>query len=142
MSPALVQPLGHLSPAEALELAEQAPKILQDNPKAISTSPLIALFSARETPELWTIYENLLISCLRVGNDEAARDCLDRLVLRFGADNERIMALEGLVKEAGADGKAELQAILEGYETILNANAANIVRTRPCCPMRYGNTDC
>ncbi|KAH7166233.1 hypothetical protein EDB81DRAFT_280142 [Dactylonectria macrodidyma] len=126
MAPSLLQPQGHLSPAEALKLAQQAPEILRRNPKAISASPFPSLFSAPETAELWIIYENLLLSCLRTGDDESAHQCLDRLVLRFGSQNERLMALMGLVKEAEAGTHNELLEVLKGYEDILEENQANI----------------
>ncbi|GKT49297.1 TPR repeat-containing protein C19B12.01 [Colletotrichum spaethianum] len=126
MAPSLVRPQGHLSPAEALELAQKAPTILRNNPKAFSSSPLLSLFSASETPELWTIYENLLLACLRTGDSQAAHQCLERLIIRFGDENERIMAFKGLVKEAEADNDGELAQVLMEYETILGANATNI----------------
>ncbi|GKT58920.1 tetratricopeptide repeat domain-containing protein [Colletotrichum tofieldiae] len=126
MAPSLVRPQGHLSPAEALELAQKAPTILRNNPKAFSSSPLLSLFSASETPELWTIYENLLLACLRTGDGQAAHQCLERLIIRFGNENERIMAFKGLVKEAEADNDGELAQVLMEYETILGANATNI----------------
>lgn len=124
----MVQPQGHLSPAEALQLAQQAPTILQQNPKAISKSPLSALFSATETVDLWTIYENLLLSCLRTGDEQSAHQCLERLVLRFGDKNERIMALKGLVKEAEAEDKDQLRKVLDEYQFLLRENPSNIVR--------------
>jgi hypothetical protein len=128
MSASLTQPAANLSQAEALQLAQQAPTILRSNPKAISSSPLSFLFSATENPELWVIYENLLLSCLRTGNDDAAHQCLERLVIRFGDNNERIMALKGLVKEAQASGNGELEKVLKEYDSILKEDATNIVR--------------
>jgi len=119
MSPSLLRPHGHLSPAEALQLAQQAPTILQSNPKAFSSSPLVSLFTAQETPELWIIYENLLLACLRTGDDDSAHKCLERLTLRFGDENERIMALKGLMKEAGAQHLGELEMVLKEYDQIL-----------------------
>ncbi|KAF4460707.1 kinetoplast-associated KAP [Fusarium albosuccineum] len=126
MAPSLVQPQGHISPAEALQLAQQAPSILKRNPKAFSASPLSSLFTATETADLWTIYENLLLSCLRTGDDESAHQCLERLVLRFGDQNERVMALKGLVKEAEATNNNELQQVLKEYEDILEEDGTNI----------------
>ncbi|KAM5342709.1 hypothetical protein ACJ41O_013675 [Fusarium nematophilum] len=126
MAPSLLQPQGHLSPAEALQLAQQAPNILKRNPKAFSASPLVSLFSATETADLWTIYENLLLSCLRTGDDEAAHQCVERLVLRFGDKNERVMALKGMVKEAVATNNNELAAVLKEYEDILQEDGSNI----------------
>lgn len=132
MSSSLVQPQGHLSPAEALQLAQQAPIILRSNPKAISASPLSFLFSSPETADLWTIYENLLLSCLRTGDDDAAHRCLERLVLRFGDENERVMALKGLIKEAEATNHGDLEKILAEYDTLLDEDGANIVGTIAC----------
>ncbi|KAM0435092.1 hypothetical protein ACHAPT_003181 [Fusarium lateritium] len=126
MAPSLLQPQGHLSPAEALQLAQQAPTILKSSPRAFSASPLASLFSATETADLWTIYENLLLSCLRTGDDEAAHQCLERLVLRFGDGNERVMALKGMVKEAEATSNNDLQQVLKEYEDILEEDGTNI----------------
>ena len=131
MAPSLLRPQAHLSRKEVLELAQQAPIILRKNPRAFSTSPLFALFSAAETAELWVIYENLLLACLRIGDDVSAQELLERLVLRFGEDNQKIMALVGLMKEAQATGNAELEGILKEYNAILDKSAeqeTNIVR--------------
>lgn len=131
MAPSLLRPQAHLSSKEVLELAQQAPTILRKNPRAFSTSPLAALFSASETAELWIIYENLLLACLRIGDDVSAQEFLDRLVIRFGEDNQRIMAFVGLVKEAQATNNAELEKILNEYDEILenpDNTLTNIVR--------------
>ncbi|PFH61948.1 hypothetical protein XA68_15710 [Ophiocordyceps unilateralis] len=134
---ALLRPQGRLSPAEALELASQAPEILRKNPKSFSASPLRALFSAPETAQLWTVYENLLQSCLQVGDDASARLCLERLVTRFGHEDERVMALQGLTQEAVASNESELQKILDGYEACLEKNDANIpIRKRKVALLR------
>lgn len=133
MAPSLLRPQAHLASKEVLELAQQAPTILRKNPRAFSTSPLGALFSASESPELWIIYENLLLACLRIGDDVSAQEFLDRLVIRFGADNQRIMAFTGLVKEAQATNNAELEKILKEYEEILenpDNTHTNIVSAR------------
>ena len=55
---------------------------------------------------------------------------MDRLVIRFGGDNQKIMALMGLVKEAQATNDAELEEILKEYDGILdetNNKFTNIV---------------
>lgn len=127
MPPKLNRPQGQLTPEDALHLAQQAPSILRNNPKAFSSTPLISLFSAAETPELWVIYENLLLSCCRTGDLESAHECVERLVLRFGDDNERVMALKGMVKEAQADNQGELVQLLMEYDSILQPNVTNIV---------------
>jgi ER membrane protein complex subunit 2 len=128
MAPSLLRPQGQFSPADALQLAKQAPAILKNNPKAFSSSPLSSLFSASETTELWIIYENLLLSCLRVGDVKSAHQCLERLVLRFGGDNQRVMAFGGLIKEAEASHNDELGEVLKEYEAILADDSTNIVR--------------
>jgi hypothetical protein len=110
-----------------MQLAQQAPTVLQSSPSRISSNPVLALFSAGETADLWLTYENLLLSCLRTGDEATAHQCLERLVVRFGDDNERIMALKGLVQEAaGADNNA-LETVLREYDGILKDNSANIV---------------
>ncbi|ODA77386.1 hypothetical protein RJ55_07014 [Drechmeria coniospora] len=126
MTPSLLQPPGNLSPAEALQLAQQAPKILQQTPKTVSASPFKSLFAKAETTDMWTVYENLMLSCLRTGDDVAAHECLERLLVRFGDKDERVMALRGLLKEAEAKNDTELEKILGEYETLLEEDGANI----------------
>ncbi|KAI0914118.1 tetratricopeptide [Ustulina deusta] len=126
MSSSLLHPPSHLPPATALRHAQQAPSILENSPGAISTSILQSMLSTSETQELWTVYENLLLSCLRTGDDESAHECLGRLVNRFGNDNERIMALKGLLKEATATDNATLDLVLQEYEQILQENPTNL----------------
>jgi ER membrane protein complex subunit 2 len=132
MAPSLLHPPSQLSPAEALQLSQQAPIVLQNSPSTISSSPLAAFLPSSETPDLWIKYENLLLSCLRTGDERAAHQCLERLVARFGNDNERIMALKGLVQEADAQNNGDLENFLKEYDQILNDNNTNIV----CCPRR------
>jgi hypothetical protein len=96
------------------------------------------LFAGSEKSELWLQYENLILSCLRTGDEHAARRCLQRLVARFGEDNERVQALRGLVKEAEAKSNSDLEGILKEYDQILGENDTNIVRNlvfspRPAC---------
>lgn len=128
MTSALVQPQGRLSPAEAMKVAQEAPIVLRNNPKAISASPLQFLFTAPETADLWTIYENLLLSCLRTADDEAAQQCLERLTLRFGEENPRVMAFQGLVKEAQASSNSDLDKVMAEYDVILEEDPLNVVR--------------
>ncbi len=127
MTSSLLHPPGHLPPATALRHSKLAPTILRHTTGAISNSTLQSLLASPETSELWTTYENLLLSCLRTSNDEAAHQCLGRLVKRFGDENERISALKGLLKEAEAKDNATRQVILEEYDQILTDNPTNIV---------------
>lgn len=127
MSSSLLHPPSHLPPATALRLSQQAPTILQNSPGAVSSTTLGSLFAAPETPELWIVYENLLLSCLRTGDEQSAHRALGRLVNRFGNDNERIMALKGLLKEADAPDDATLEVVLNDYDRILGDNPTNLV---------------
>ncbi|KAK3359827.1 hypothetical protein B0T25DRAFT_110773 [Lasiosphaeria hispida] len=130
MAPSLLHPPSQLSPSSALQLSQQAPIVLRDSPSTVSSSPFTALFSASETADLWIKYENLLLSCLRTGDERAAHQCLERLVARFGDDNERIMALKGLLKEADAQNNDELEVVLKEYDQILSENDTNIPITK------------
>ncbi|KAI2643658.1 tetratricopeptide [Xylaria nigripes] len=123
----LFYPAVQLSPAAALQHSQQALSILENTKGAASPSIVLqSLLSTPETQELWTVYENLLLSCLRTSDDESAHLCLARLVSRFGDDNERIMALKGLVKEATAADDAALDLVLQEYEHILQENPTNL----------------
>ncbi|RYO87333.1 hypothetical protein DL762_004263 [Monosporascus cannonballus] len=126
MTSSLLRPPSHLPPAIVLKHSQLAPRILENTTGAISNSALQSLLASSETSELWTTYENLLLSCLRTGDDEAAHRCLGRLVKRFGDENERVLALKGLLKEAEAEDDATLEVILNDYDQILADNPTNI----------------
>ncbi|KAK4228272.1 TPR repeat protein oca3 [Podospora fimiseda] len=126
MAPSVFRSPVQLPPAEALELSKQAPAILRSSANTASTSAIGAIFSAPEKPEEWITYENLILSSLRTGDDKAANQCLARLVARFGENNERVMALRGLIKEAEAQNDGELEKILKEYDQILSENDTNI----------------
>ncbi|KXJ93156.1 hypothetical protein Micbo1qcDRAFT_161100 [Microdochium bolleyi] len=126
MTSYLLHPPSHLPPATALQHSQQAPGILENSAGSLSPSLIQSLLGAPETAELWTTYENLLLSCLRTGDDQAAHQCLGRLVNRFGDKHERIQALIGLVKEAEAPDRGTLEAILEEYDQTLRETPTNI----------------
>ena len=130
MAPPILHSPVQLSPAAALALSQQAPAFLRSSPSTVSSSPLSTLFSSPEKSEQWLQYENLIVSCLRTGDDQAAHQCLQRLVARFGEDNERVQAIKGLVKEAQAQGNSALEEVLNEYNQILEENDANLVRPR------------
>ncbi|CZR57889.1 uncharacterized protein PAC_07778 [Phialocephala subalpina] len=130
MTSSLLHPPAHLPPTVALQLSQQAPILLQSTPSSISPYSLSSLWSAAESPELWMTYENLMLSCLRTGDEESAHLCLERLTARFGAENERLMALRGLFQEAISDDDAALKQVLEEYEAILKKDSSNIPVTK------------
>lgn len=127
MSSSLLHPPAHLPPAVALKLSQQAPALLRNTPSSISSYSISSLFSTAESAELWTNYENLMLSCLRTGDEQSASICLERLTNRFGAENERVMALRGLFQEAIAEDDAALQKVLKEYENILKKDPTNMV---------------
>ncbi|PVH95029.1 hypothetical protein DM02DRAFT_571886 [Periconia macrospinosa] len=132
----LLSPPAQITPNTALKLSQKAPIILSSSPTSSLPWPLSLLFS-RETPETWTIHENLLLAALRTGDDASARQVLDRLTSRFGESNERIIALRGIYEEALAKDDKELTKILDGYGKVLESDPTNIaVRKRGIAVMK------
>lgn len=101
----------------ALHLAQQAPAILGQ--ESISNSV--------DTADYYARIEQLLLACLRTGDDQSAQSCLNRLSLRFGHSNERIMGLRGLYEEAIAKDHSALDKCLQEYENTLSDNPVNVV---------------
>lgn len=130
MSSSLLHPPAHLSPAIALQLSQQAPSLLRSTPSSISPYSVSSLWTAAESAELWTTYENLMLSCLRTGDEQSAHLCLQRLTERFGSDNERLMAFKGLFQEATAKDDSELKIVLEEYDVILAKDPSNMPVTK------------
>ncbi|OJD25216.1 hypothetical protein ACJ73_03424 [Blastomyces percursus] len=112
-------------PRAVLRLSQQAQSFLKSHPAQQLSFPF-SVFATSETPELWLTYEQLLLACLRTGDDESARQCLERLSKRFGPANERIMALKGVYEEALAQDQDALEEILTGYEKVLGHNPVNV----------------
>lgn len=111
---------------QALATSQQAAEHLQKH--APTGTLLQAPFSSQPVSlELWSSYETYLFSCLRTGDDKAAHLCLEKLVNRFGANNDRVMALHGIYQEAMAEGELALERILQGYGDILAEDPSNIV---------------
>ncbi|KAI9848732.1 MAG: hypothetical protein M1837_006819 [Sclerophora amabilis] len=124
MASSLLQPPTNIHPATALRLSQQAPSLLGQNRSSLTSSLPLSFFSS-ESPDTWTIYENLLLSCLRTRDDESARQCLEKLTTRFGESNERVMGLKGMYSEATAENHAALGEILKEYEGILADDPTN-----------------
>lgn len=114
------------NPGAALRLSQEASVFLKKHHYPPSTFPL-SLASASENPDKWGTCEQLLLACLRTGDDKSAHLCLDRLTERFGPSNERIMGLRGLYQEATAKDVASLEKVLSEYDTILSENPVNVV---------------
>ncbi|KKZ60290.1 hypothetical protein EMCG_04972 [[Emmonsia] crescens] len=112
-------------PRAVLRLSQQAQSFLKSHPAQQPSFPF-SVFATAETPELWLTYEQMLLACLRTGDDESARQCLERLSKRFGPANERIMALKGVYEEALAQDEDALEEILAGYGKVLEENPVNV----------------
>ncbi|KAI5803443.1 hypothetical protein DFH27DRAFT_594847 [Peziza echinospora] len=109
---ALSPPLStHTHAPTALALAQHSTPFLAQKPK--------------DTPETWLLYENLLYTFLRTQDDTSAKLCLQRLVDRFGAENERILALTALYDEATATSKPQLEALVKKYEAAITQDPTN-----------------
>lgn len=121
----LLSPPTQITPQNALALSQKAPLILANNPSSSLPWPLSLLLS-RETPESWTINENLFYAALRTGDEASASTILTRLEARFGADNERIITLRGIYNEATARSSADLEKVFDGYEKILREDPTNM----------------
>ncbi|KAL6716303.1 Inositol phosphatase SIW14 [Lecanora helva] len=111
--------------SEALALSQEATRHLQRH-KSTGVLPIpVPFISNPESTEVWLMYERLLLSCLRTGDDKTAHLCLERLIERFGATNERVMGLRGMYQEAVASGDAALERILQEYNEVLAEDQVN-----------------
>lgn len=130
-----VQPFSsplRLSNLEALKLSQQVDQYLQFSLSSNTPIPIPFVLYA-ESPQSWQTYERLLISCLRTGNDKAAHQCLEKLIQRFGASNERVMGLRGLYQEAVAQDRPTLEGVLTKYDEVLAEDPGNTVCCCCCC---------
>lgn len=112
-------------PTSTLQVAQRAPSILTKSSSVSTTFPA-SMFNSADSTELWNDLEQLLYACLRTGDDKSAFLCVEKLSERFGANNERVMALRGLYQEATAPDEAAARTILQDYGKILNENPMNV----------------
>ena len=115
-----------MSNVEALQLSQYAPQFLKKH-ESSRMSVILPYLSVSESSDLWLTYEQLLFSNLRTGDDKSALLCLDNLISRFGANNERVMALRGIYQESVAEDNEALEKVLQQYETILLEDPTNTV---------------
>ena len=115
------------SNSEALSLSQQTAQYLQKHASTgIFTIP-IPFLSYRESTDTWFMYEKLFLSCLHTGDDKAAFNCLEKLIDRFGATNERVVGLRGMYQEAVAKDDTALERVLKEYNDVLDEGTVNIV---------------
>ena len=112
------------SHAEVLQHSQLAPQYLQKHSTSIQYAPS-SFIKASESVELWNTYEQLLISCLKSGDDKTSHMCLERLTGRFGSSNERVTGLNGMHLEATADNSQDLEKVLKNHESTLLQSPTN-----------------
>ena len=115
------------SNSEALSLSQQTAQYLQKHASIGTFTIPIPFLSYRESTDTWFLYEKLFMSCLRTGDDKAAFNCLEKLIDRFGATNERVMGLRGIYQEAVAKDDTALERVLKEYNDVLDEDTVNIV---------------
>lgn len=138
MSQDLLQPQSYLPPAQTLHVSQQAPQFFRSQASSILSLPYpLSFLTTSESPEKWQTYENLLIACLRSGDDQSASTCLKHLIARFGESNERIQVLSGLYDEATAEDDKALVRVLTKYDDLLKDTPANFpIRKRRAALLR------
>ena len=112
---------------EALSLSQQTAQYLQNHASTGTSTVPIPYFSIPESTDVWVMHEKLFVSCLRTGDDKAAFKCLEKLIDRFGATNERVMGLRGIYQEAVAKDDAALERILQEYNEVVVQDTVNTV---------------
>ena len=115
------------SNSEALSLSQQTAQYLQKHASTGTFTVPIPFLAYRESTDTWFMYEKLFLSCLRTGDDKAAFNCLEKLIDRFGATNERVMGLRGIYQEAVAKDDTALERVLKEYTDVLDEDTVNIV---------------
>ena len=115
------------SPSDALALSQHAAHGIEKK-SLFGALFAIPFISSPESADSWATCEIEMYSCLRTGDDKAAHICLEKLVERFGADNERVMGLRGLYQEAMAGNNAALEDVLLEYEQVLAVDPINTVQ--------------
>ena len=116
----LLQPPTSGNPEVSLSQSAAAQSFFKSQTSWLPPLPYpLSLFSNSESQEKWTTYENLFLSLLRTGDNDAAYLCLEELTTRFGLTNERVAALRGLWAEGTATSQEELDNVMSHYEEIL-----------------------
>lgn len=127
--------MGSVSPIRqphsvALSVSQQLQRFLRDNAATGALGYPVPFLSTPESGDVWMEHEKLLVSCLRTGDDKGAFLCLERLIGRFGATNERVMGLRGLYQEALAEDETALRQVLREYDDVLAGDVTNTVCSR------------
>ena len=121
----LVHPPPQISPQLALQISQKAPQALKNAPSKPLPWPL-SLVSSEDTEETWATYENLYLSCLRTGDDKSARAILDKLISRFGDQNERVMAYQAMYAESRLESEMDQESLLKDLGYLLEADPTNM----------------
>jgi len=127
----------YLQPSETLAVSQRAPAILKSNTSSLPLPYPLSVLTTSESAEKWQTYENILLACLKTGDDASAYLALEELIQRFGANNHRVQALRGLLQEATAKDDAALDIVMQQYDDILVEMPTNMpVRKRRVALLR------
>ncbi|KAF2142112.1 uncharacterized protein K452DRAFT_249923 [Aplosporella prunicola CBS 121167] len=126
MSTEIVYPPPNLPATRAVQLSQQAPRLLHSSPNKSALPWPLSILTSTETQETWATHENLLVLCIRTGDDRSARQCLERLTERFGETNQRVQALKFLYESAVAEDDKALEGVLKELETALKADDTSL----------------
>jgi tetratricopeptide (TPR) repeat protein len=136
MATSLLQAPTNATPEVTLNLKEHAPEFFKSQRNWGLPWPLNLLLNS-ESQEKWQIYENILLACLRTGDNESAYLCLEELTDRFGVENDRVLALRALYKEATANTQQELATVMQQYQDMLKEDPSVIsIRKRRAALLR------
>ncbi|KAF2725489.1 tetratricopeptide repeat domain-containing protein [Polychaeton citri CBS 116435] len=120
MSNSLLIPPTSTNPTQTLSLSQRATPWISSQQTLLSKLPYpLNLLITSESQEKWQSHENLYLSSLISGDNETAFQLLAALKDRFGPVNERVLALDGLYREASASSDAELETVLKRYDDLL-----------------------
>ena len=88
---------------------------------------LSSALSKKDTYSNWALHETLFYASVRAGDDKTARRCIQRISDRFGADDDRVAGMAGVLEEVAATTTAELEEVLRGYEEALEKDPTRLV---------------
>ncbi len=138
MSTSLLEPPTNSSPQTVLTLSQQASTFIKSQSSWLSSLPYpLSLFINTESQETWQIYENVFLASLRTGDNKTADQCLEKLIKRFGEENDRVIALRGLYAEATAENERDLLEAMGVYEEVLKEDPTRFsIRKRRAALLR------
>lgn len=97
----------------------------------LAPSYLSSSLSKADTYSNWALHETLFYACIRAGEDNTAKLCIQRISDRFGSDDDRVSAMAGVLEEVMAETPQQLEQMLQVYELALEKDPTRLVRPTP-----------